>query len=114
MLNQYTTNQCLSLLLSLCLGLFGGLSPKAAEVLTYDDVIAAATVVKLNMDENILPRTIPAGSTTITPAQFEYVACHVLIGLNGGTTSGTVTVVPAPRPPIPPVLPPVRSLPLTL
>ena len=89
------------LLLSLCLGFFGGFSPKAAEVLTYDDVIAAATVVKLNMDENILPRTIPAGSTTITPAQFEYVACHVLIGLNGGTTSGTVTVVPASEAPNP-------------
>ncbi|MBR6826389.1 MAG: MBL fold metallo-hydrolase [Oscillospiraceae bacterium] len=87
----------LSLLLALCLclPLFGGLVPetKAAATVTYEEVIAAASVVKLNMDEKVLPNTIPIGSTAITPAQFEYLACHVLIGLNGGTTTGTVNVL---------------------
>ena len=78
----------------LTLSLFCGLLPgaAAADTLTYDEILGAATVVKLNMDKNILPNTIPAGSTSITPAQFEYLACQVVIAINGGTTSGTLTV----------------------
>ncbi len=91
------------LVLSLCLSMVGTLSVEvhAAETLTYEEILAAATVVKLNMDENILPSTIPAGNTTITPAQFEYLACQVLVAINGGTAEGTVTVLPmaeAPKP----------------
>ncbi len=97
--------QFISLLLALCLclPLFGGMltGAKAAETLTYEEVIEAATVVKLNMDEKILPNSIPAGSTTITPAQFEYVACHVVIGLAKGTTSGTVPLIAASEAPNP-------------
>ncbi len=91
------------LTLCLCLPLFGGSLPEviAAETLTYDEIIAAASIVKLNMDENVLPNTIPAGNTTITPAQFEYLACHVLIGINGGTTSGNVNVLPMSEAPNP-------------
>lgn len=87
----------------LTLSLFCGLLPgaAAADTLTYDEILGAATVVKLNMDKNILPNTIPAGSTSITPAQFEYLACQVVIAINGGTTSGTLTVAAmeeAPKP----------------
>ena len=83
--------------------MFGELTAgvRAADTLTYDEVIEAATVVKLNMDEKILPNTIPAGSTTITPAQFEYVACHVMVGLYKGTTSGSVPVITASEAPNP-------------
>ncbi len=93
----------LFLVLCLCLPMFGGLVTEgyAADTVTYDEIIAAASVVKLNMDGKVLPKTIPAGKTTITPAQFEYLACHVLVGINGGTTSGTVNVLPmaeAPKP----------------
>ncbi len=93
----------LFLVLCLCLPMLGGLKTeaRAAETLTYDEILAAASIVKLNMDENVLPNTIPAGSTTITPAQFEYLACHVLIGLNGGTTNGTVNVLPMSEAPNP-------------
>ena len=95
----------LSLFLALCLcfPLFGGILPRtnAAETLTYDEIIAAGSIIKLNMDENILPTTVPAGNTNITPAQFEYLACHVLIGLNSGTTTGTVTVLPMSEAPNP-------------
>ncbi len=84
----------LFLALCLCLPLFGGIITEttAAETLTYNEIISAATVVKLNMDQKILPNTIPAGNTTITPAQFEYLACKVVIGINDGTTSGSLTV----------------------
>ncbi|MBR4308862.1 MAG: MBL fold metallo-hydrolase [Oscillospiraceae bacterium] len=99
------TKKLLSLFLAvcLCLPLFGGLTAdvRAADTLTYEEVIEAATVVKLNMDEKILPNAIPAGSMTITPAQFEYVACHVVIGLYKGTTSGTVPVIAASEAPNP-------------
>ncbi len=95
----------LSLILALCLCLpfFGGIivQTTAAETLTYDDIIAAATIVKLNMDENVLPNSIPAGNTTITPAQFEYLACHVVVALNAGTTSGSVNVLPMSEAPNP-------------
>ena len=91
------------LVLCLFLPIFSGLQTKvrAAETLTYEDIIGAATVIKLNMDENILPNTIPAGNTTITPAQFEYLACHVLIAINGGTTDGSVNVLPMAEAPNP-------------
>ena len=93
----------LFLTLCLCLPLFGGIISEAtaAETLTYEEIIAAATVVKLNMDENILPNSIPAGNTTITPAQFEYLACHVVVALNAGTTTGTVEVLPMSEAPSP-------------
>ena len=93
----------LFLALCFCLPLFGGVVPEAAaaETLTYEEIIAAASIVKLNMDENILPNTIPAGNTTITPAQFEYLACHVVVALNAGTTTGTVEVLPMSEAPNP-------------
>ena len=93
----------LFLTLCLCLPIFRGLRTevRAAETLAYEDIIGAATVIKLNMDENILPSTIPAGNTTITPAQFEYLACHVLIAINGGTTDGSVNVLPMAEAPNP-------------
>ena len=95
----------LSLILALCLciPLFGGIVAEvtAADTLTYDEIIAAATIVKLNMDENVLPNSIPAGNTTITPAQFEYLACHVVVALNAGTTTGTVEVLPMSEAPNP-------------
>ena len=93
----------LFLVLCLCIPLFGGIVTEttAADTLTYEEIIAAATIVKLNMDENVLPNSIPAGNTTITPAQFEYLACHVVVALNAGTTTGTVTVLPMSEAPNP-------------
>ena len=42
----------LFLILCLCLPIFSGLQTevRAAETLTYEDIIGAATVIKLNMD----------------------------------------------------------------
>ena len=93
----------LLLALCLCLSLFSGLgmSASAADTVSYADVISAASIIKQNMELNILPNTVPAGNVTITPAQFEYLACKVVIDLNSGITESSLTVPTAAEAPNP-------------
>ncbi len=58
----------------------------------FADVIAAAVKVKTSMDSKVIPSSIQVGSTTVTPGQYLYLACHVTIGINKGQTTGTLTV----------------------
>lgn len=60
----------------------------------YAAVIAAAVEVKKSMDNNILPGTIMVGPVAVTPAQFQYLACQVVVGLDAGKTTGDVKVIP--------------------
>ncbi len=64
----------------------------------YAAVIEAAINVKAKMANNVLPGSIAVGPITVTPAQFLYLACKVTVGLNNGTTSGTLTVPVAAEP----------------
>ncbi len=58
----------------------------------FANVIAAAQSVKTSMDSKVIPASIKVGSVTVTPGQFQYLACKVVVGLNAGQTSGTLTV----------------------
>ena len=57
----------------------------------YTAVMEAATFVTNNMANNILPAAIPVGPLTVTPAQFQYLACKVVVGVNAGKTNEELT-----------------------
>ncbi len=59
----------------------------------YAAVIDAAVQVKASMDKNIIPGTIYVGNVAVTPAQFQYLACQVVVGLDSGITSGDLSVI---------------------
>ncbi|MBP3412753.1 MAG: transglutaminase family protein [Oscillospiraceae bacterium] len=58
----------------------------------FANVITAAVNVKASMDNKVIPSSIQVGSTSVTPGQFQYLACKVVVGLNAGQTTGTLTV----------------------
>lgn len=58
----------------------------------YAAVIEAAVQVKASMDKNVIPGTIYVGNIAVTPAQFQYLACQVVVGLDSGITSGDLSV----------------------
>ncbi len=57
----------------------------------YTAVMDAATFVTDKMAGNVLPASIPVGPLTVTPAQFQYLACKVVVGLNAGKTNEELT-----------------------
>ncbi|MBQ2445798.1 MAG: MBL fold metallo-hydrolase [Oscillospiraceae bacterium] len=84
------------LALALCLSVFVGVGAEtsAAVSLSFEEVLKAATLMKQNMDQMVLPRSIPAGSGTLSPAQFEYFACKAVLAIDSGTATGNYAVVP--------------------
>ena len=59
----------------------------------YPEVIKAAIEVEAYVKEKgVLPGTITVNGTTCTYAQFMYLACEVILGLNNGQYSGELSV----------------------
>ena len=59
----------------------------------YTNVVIAATNVKNYVtSKEEMPATITVGTTACKPAQYLYLACQVVIGINGGQTSGSLSV----------------------
>ncbi|MBR6825227.1 MAG: hypothetical protein IKM59_01635, partial [Oscillospiraceae bacterium] len=59
----------------------------------YANVISAAIAVETYVKEKgVLPATITVGTTNCTYAQYTYLACQVILGLNNGQTSGELSV----------------------
>ncbi|MBR4308349.1 MAG: transglutaminase domain-containing protein [Oscillospiraceae bacterium] len=59
----------------------------------YTNVIIAATNVKNYVASNEdMPATITVGTTSCKPAQYLYLACQVVIGINNGQTTGSLSV----------------------
>lgn len=69
------------------------LSAHAATSVTYAQINASAkTIADTVESKNALPAKVTCGSTTITHAQFMYLASKVVIALNKGSKSGSITV----------------------
>ena len=59
----------------------------------YANVVIAATNIKNYVaSKEALPETITVGTTSVKPAQYLYLAAQVVIGINGGQTSGSLSV----------------------
>ena len=59
----------------------------------YANVVIAATALKNYVaTKEDMPATITVGTTACKPAQYLYLAAQVIIGINGGQTSGTLSV----------------------
>ncbi len=59
----------------------------------YTNVIIAATNLKNYVaSKEEMPATITVGTTACRPAQYLYLACQVVIGINGGQTTGSLSV----------------------
>ena len=59
----------------------------------YTNVVIAATNIKNYVaTKEELPTSITVGTTNVKPAQYLYLAAQVVIGINGGQTSGTLSV----------------------
>ena len=59
----------------------------------YQDVIAAAkSVVTYVDDKEAMPSSINVGSNSCTDAQYMYLACQVILGLNQGKTSDNLSM----------------------
>lgn len=59
----------------------------------YANVITAAISVESYVKEKgVLPDSIMVGQTSCTYAQFTYLACQVILGINEGITSGELSV----------------------
>lgn len=83
----------LALTLVLCTIMAFGFTARAAASVSYADVMAAAKVVADTAEaKDALPIKVKCGSTTLTHAQFVYYAAKVIVALNKGTKSGTLTV----------------------
>lgn len=65
----------------------------AATTVTYVNVQEAAkTIADTVESKNALPVKVNCGSSTVTPAQFMYLASKVIVALNNGTKSGTLAI----------------------
>ena len=59
----------------------------------YADVMEAAQYVVSYIEKNkAMPSSIPVGSNTCTYAQYMYLACQVIIGINAGKTSENLSL----------------------
>ncbi len=59
----------------------------------YTDVIEAAQYVVNYIEKNeAMPGSIPVGSNTCTHAQYMYLACQVILGINSGKTSENLSL----------------------
>ena len=59
----------------------------------YANVVIAATNLKNYVaSKEEMPATITVGTTACKPAQYLYLACKVIIDINSGVTSGTLSV----------------------